>query len=60
MRIQENRFYGVGHFDLIIFDEIHRSVYNRYRAIFNYFDGIRLGLTATPRSAKIMVLASLS
>ncbi len=46
----ENRFYGVGHFDLIIFDEIHRSVYNRYRAIFNYFDGIRLGLTATPRS----------
>lgn len=46
----DNRFYGVGHFDLIIFDEIHRSVYNRYRAIFNYFDGIRLGLTATPRS----------
>ena len=46
----ENRFYGVGHFDLIIFDEIHRSVYNRYRAIFNYFDGLRLGLTATPRS----------
>lgn len=46
----DNRFYGVGHFDLIIFDEIHRSVYNRYRAIFNYFDGIRLGLTATPRT----------
>lgn len=45
-----NRFYGVGHFDLIIFDEIHRSVYNRYKAIFKYFDGIRLGLTATPKS----------
>lgn len=46
----DNRYYGVGHFDLIIFDEIHRSVYNRYRHIFNYFDGIRLGLTATPKS----------
>ncbi|HAN77945.1 MAG TPA: restriction endonuclease, partial [Bacteroidales bacterium] len=44
-----NRFYGVGHFDLIIFDEIHRSVYNRYRHIFRYFDGIRIGLTATPK-----------
>lgn len=46
----DNRFYGVGHFDLIIFDEIHRSVYKRYRAIFKYFDGIRIGLTATPKS----------
>jgi type I restriction enzyme R subunit len=46
----DNRYYGVGHFDLIIFDEIHRSVYNRYKAIFKYFDGIRIGLTATPKS----------
>ena len=46
----DNRFYSVGHFDLIIYDEIHRSVYNRYKAIFKYFDGIRIGLTATPRS----------
>jgi type I restriction enzyme, R subunit len=46
----QNRHYGVGHFDLIIFDEIHRSVYNRYRAIFKYFDGFRVGLTATPKS----------
>jgi type I restriction enzyme R subunit len=46
----DNRFYSVGHFDLVIFDEIHRSVYNRYKAIFNYFDGYRLGLTATPKS----------
>ena len=46
----DNRVYGVGHFDLIIFDEIHRSVYNRYKHIFKYFDGIRLGLTATPKS----------
>jgi type I restriction enzyme R subunit len=47
--IGDRRMYGVGHFDLVIFDEIHRSVYNRYRAIFDYFDGIRVGLTATPR-----------
>ena len=46
----DNRFYSVGHFDLIIFDEIHRSVYNRYKAIFRYFDGLRIGLTATPKS----------
>ena len=45
---EEGRFYGVGHFDLIIFDEIHRSVYNKYKAIFNYFDGFKVGLTATP------------
>lgn len=45
----EQRIYGVGHFDLIIFDEIHRSVYNKYRVIFEYFDGFRIGLTATPK-----------
>lgn len=46
---EDGRLYGVGHFDLIIFDEIHRSVYNKYKAIFNYFDGYRIGLTATPK-----------
>lgn len=46
----EKRHFGVGHFDLIIFDEIHRSVYNKYRAIFQYFDGYRVGLTATPKA----------
>jgi type I restriction enzyme, R subunit len=46
----EERYYGVGHFDLIIFDEIHRSVYNKYKAIFQYFDGYRVGLTATPKA----------
>jgi type I restriction enzyme R subunit len=45
-----NRFYSVGHFDVIIFDEIHRSVYNRYKHVFKYFDGIRIGLTATPKA----------
>ena len=44
----EARF-GVGHFDLIIIDEAHRSVYQRYRAIFEYFDAMLFGLTATPR-----------
>ncbi|WP_375585931.1 DEAD/DEAH box helicase family protein [Cyclobacterium xiamenense] len=45
----EGRFYGVGHFDLIIIDEAHRSVYQKYRAIFQYFDAYILGLTATPK-----------
>ena len=44
----EARF-GVGHFDLIIIDEAHRSVYQKYQAIFNYFDSFLVGLTATPR-----------
>lgn len=45
----DQRFYGVGHFDLIIIDEAHRSVYNRYQAIFEYFDAMIVGLTATPK-----------
>lgn len=44
----ERRF-GPGHFDLVIIDEAHRSVYQKYRAIFEYFDSLLLGLTATPR-----------
>lgn len=43
------RFYGVGHFDLIIVDEAHRSVYNKYQGIFDYFDAMMIGLTATPK-----------
>ncbi len=41
--------FGVGHFDLIIVDEAHRSIYQKYGAIFDYFDGLLVGLTATPR-----------
>jgi len=48
MRNGERRF-GVGHFDLIVIDEAHRSVYQKYGAIFDYFDGMVVGLTATPR-----------
>ena len=40
---------GVGHFDLVIIDEAHRSVYQKYGAIFRYFDSLLVGLTATPR-----------
>ena len=38
-----------GHFDLIIIDEAHRSIYKKYQEIFEYFDGLLVGLTATPR-----------
>ena len=43
------RLYGAGHFDLIVIDEAHRSVYRKYRSIFDYFDSYLVGLTATPR-----------
>lgn len=43
------RRFGVGHFDLIVIDEAHRSVYQKYGAIFNYFDSLLVGLTATPK-----------
>lgn len=49
VKTDDQRFYGVGHFDLIIIDEAHRSVYQKYRAIFEYFDAMLLGLTATPK-----------
>ena len=43
------RRFGVGHFDLVIIDEAHRSVYQKYRSIFEYFDSFLVGLTATPK-----------
>jgi len=42
--------FGIGHFDLIIVDEAHRSLFNKYAEIFTYFDSLMIGLTATPRS----------
>ncbi|MGI9303960.1 MAG: DEAD/DEAH box helicase family protein, partial [Gammaproteobacteria bacterium] len=45
-----SRQFSVGHFDLIIIDEAHRSVYQKYGAIFDYFDSLLLGLTATPKA----------
>lgn len=47
--VDGQRRFGVGHFDLIIVDEAHRSVYQKYGAIFKYFDSLLVGLTATPR-----------
>lgn len=38
------------HFDLIIIDESHRGIFKKYRAIFEYFDAIMVGLTATPKT----------
>lgn len=43
------RLFTSGHFDLIIVDESHRSIYKKYKAIFDYFDSYLLGLTATPK-----------
>jgi len=45
----QKQIYSVAHFDLIIIDEAHRSVYQKYGAIFDYFDSLLIGLTATPR-----------
>lgn len=44
-----NRRFGPGYFDLIVIDEAHRSVYAKYGAIFDYFDAMLVGLTATPK-----------
>lgn len=41
--------FGPGHFDLVVIDEAHRSVYQKYGAIFGYFDSLLVGLTATPK-----------
>ena len=50
-RNQEGRrLFTPAHFDLIISDESHRSIFKKYRAIFDYFDAITVGLTATPKT----------
>ena len=48
-RSDGTRRFGVGHFDLVVIDEAHRSVYRKYRGIFEYFDSLLVGLTATPK-----------
>ncbi len=45
----EGKLFTCGHFDLLICDEAHRSIYNKYKDIFNYFDAPLVGLTATPK-----------
>lgn len=44
------KLFTPGHFDLIIIDEAHRSIFKKYRAIFEYFNALLIGLTATPKS----------
>ena len=43
------RKFGPGHFDLVVIDEAHRSVFQKYRSILDYFDSLLVGLTATPK-----------
>jgi type I restriction enzyme R subunit len=45
----DEKLFSVGRYDLIIIDEAHRSIFGKYGAIFNYFDAMLIGLTATPR-----------
>lgn len=45
----EGKLFTCGHFDLVICDEAHRSIYNKYKDIFTYFDAPLVGLTATPK-----------
>lgn len=47
---EQGKLFTCGHFDLVICDEAHRSIYNKYRDIFNYFDAPLVGLTATPKN----------
>ncbi len=46
----EEKKFTCGRFDLIIIDEAHRSIFNKYGSIFKYFDSLLVGLTATPRN----------
>lgn len=45
----DSKEFSIGRFDLIIVDEAHRSIFGRFGAIFDYFDSLLIGLTATPR-----------
>ena len=48
-RDEEGKLFTCGHFDLVVCDEAHRSIYNKYKDIFTYFDAPLVGLTATPK-----------
>lgn len=49
IQYEGKKLYTCGHFDLVICDEAHRSIYNKYKDIFTYFDALLVGLTATPK-----------
>jgi type I restriction enzyme R subunit len=44
------KLFTPAHFDLIIVDEAHRSIFKKYKSIFDYFDALVVGLTATPKT----------
>lgn len=46
---KEEKKLSIGHFDLIIIDEAHRSIFGKYKSILSYFDALVLGMTATPK-----------
>ena len=46
---EDRKLFTCGHFDLVVCDEAHRSIYNKYKNIFTYFDAPLVGLTATPK-----------
>lgn len=50
VKVDNGKLFTCGHFDLVICDEAHRSIYNKYRDIFHYFDAPLVGLTATPKN----------
>jgi type I restriction enzyme R subunit len=47
------RDYSAGYFDLVISDECHRSIYGKWSGVLKHFDGIQIGLTATPCIASV-------
>ena len=57
--VNEYAEYSSGYFDLIISDECHRSIYGKWSGVLKHFDGIQVGLTATPCVASPEVLAAL-
>ena len=50
VKVEGQKLFTSGHFDIIICDEAHRSIYNKYKDIFNYYDALLVGLTATPKN----------
>jgi type I restriction enzyme R subunit len=52
--------YSAGYFDLIVSDECHRSIYGKWSGVLKHFDGIQVGLTATPCVASPEILAAIA
>ncbi|MBU3888583.1 DEAD/DEAH box helicase family protein [Methylosinus sp. KRF6] len=46
--VNEYAKYSAGYFDLIVIDECHRSIYGQWKRALDHFDGVKIGLTATP------------